>query len=229
MFAEAYRFIGWLKNFISDRNCATQNLIDSYTAVTLARRAPSALRSSLNSRWQELERKPSTKSFLHDADEILGREHRAGLYRVYLKLAPHNCTQLHQPSELLQGWFDSVEHGLLIYELNERASFRKNGSRVSRNSIVSYSDRNRNWHVGIVVSIFAGCRPSAPYVVGCSVCSLQTIHPSRIHFSHGEIGALASLVLVDNVGPPSTYTFACSTTLRHKYVKVLDDTAPEQR
>ena len=79
MFAEAYRFIGWLKNFISDRNCATKNLIDSYTAVTLARRTPSVLRSSLNSRWQELERKPSTKSFLHDADEILGREHRAGL------------------------------------------------------------------------------------------------------------------------------------------------------
>ena len=61
----------------------------------------------------------------------------------------------------------------------------------------------------------------------CALCRQSILREST--FRIGEIGALASLVLVDNVGPPSTYTFACSTTLRHKYVKVLDDTAPEQR
>jgi hypothetical protein len=44
------RFIGWLKNFITNRNESTANMVDSYTAVTLLRRAPTFVRAALQAR-----------------------------------------------------------------------------------------------------------------------------------------------------------------------------------
>ena len=108
--ARAHSFIGWLKNFITDRNQATQNLIDSYTAVTLVRRAPAELRTSLLSRWTAARIVGSGRSFLLTAKQILDRSRgRAGLHEVQIPLlAPFNSRLHKHPAPLLQQWFDNV-------------------------------------------------------------------------------------------------------------------------
>ena len=57
-----------------------------------------------------------------------------------VKLATHNCSRVHDPSVALRLWFDLIEPGLLIHELNSRATIRKNGYPVVKRSYVSYYD-----------------------------------------------------------------------------------------
>ena len=135
-------FIGWLKNFISDRNRSTQNLIDSYIAATLVRRAPAAIKAKLLARWAQLQIASANTTFLQSAEQILGRSRgRAGMHEVHMPtLARYNSRRIEQPALELQRWFSSVQEGLDIRELTRgsRGGIRKNGHRIVPGCHVSY-------------------------------------------------------------------------------------------
>ena len=221
-----HRFIGWLKNFITDRNNATQNLIDSYTAATLVRRAPLDIRAALHAHWLSTNRPSSSKSFLHTAERILKRSKgRAGLHEVAVKLATYNCRRVREPSVALRLWFDSIEPGLLIHELNKRATVRKNGYPVKERSHVSYYC-NGELCIGQVISIFVGSRISAPFIVGAAVCVVRKLDASRL--TPVESSGRANVYTVDLFGPASSLELVCCKRLRHKYFRTVWDVTPDQ-
>ena len=196
------RYIGWLKNFISDRNAATENLVTSYSATTLVRGAPTDVRTSLLSRWVDMKRKSTTKSFLPNAEDILGRETgRAGLHQISFTIANHNTRRLYELNDDLRMWYDDVEPDLHVYQLNARAVFRKNGFRITPQTYVSYVDgtNGNRVSIGIVVSITVGCRAAYPRVAGCAVCAIRVLHEARIE----KLGESANVIVVNNSGPPS--------------------------
>ena len=225
--ARAHSFIGWLKNFITDRNQATQNLIDSYTAVTLVRRAPTELRTSLLSRWTAARIVGSGRSFLLTAKQILNRSRgRAGLHEVQIPLLASFNSRLHKhPAPLLQQWFDNVEQDLSIRQLNSRGTIRKNGYRIPPQTYVSYY-QGHTLCLGMVVAVYVGSRPSAPFVAGCAVCTVRQIPACRLrcpaNFTTGE------MFIVSSSGGSSTLEYVCSTTLLHQYVRCIWDDPEEE-
>ena len=161
-------------------------MIDSYTAATLVRSAPGAVRDTLSSRWEEMETLPNsaTKSFLKTVSQIMGRSRgRAGLHLVKFSLAPYNTRSHPDPNPTLKAFFDNVERGLLILELNARGSMRKNGLRIPRASFVSYNEGGLLC-VGKVLNIFVGSRRAAPYAPGCSVCVIRRSQPANSNVKH---------------------------------------------
>ena len=189
------------------------------------RRAPLDLRSALQAHWLSTNCSSASKSFLHTAESILGRSKgRAGLHEVSVKLATYNCRRIHNPSVPQKLWFDSIEHGLLIHELNSRATIRKNGYPVKPRSYASYYDSGVLC-IGRVVSIFVGSRTNAPFIVGCAVCAVRKLHASRLTLAQN--GGRAGVSTVQTVGPASSLELICCTRLRHKYFRVVWDETPE--
>ena len=187
------------------------------------RRAPQDVRSALHDRWESTNRPSSTKSFLHTTEHILGRgKGRAGLHQLTVKLATFNSTRVQSPSEAQRRWFNSIEPALLIHELNQRASLRKNGYPVKQGYYVSYYDGGELC-VGVVVSIFVGSRATDPFIVGCAVCTILKLRASRLQ-NTGH----AKLYRVNSIGPASTSELVCCTKLKHRYFKTLWDEDPDQ-
>ena len=145
---------------------------------------------------------------------------------VQVNLAKHNCRRIHEPSREVRAWFDAVEPNLLVYELNLRVRLRKNGVPVVPRSFVAYDD---DYRVGVVSSVFVGCRVTAPYVAGCAVCSVRTLHRSRLELVDSQLGGNCNMILVDNTGEHHTPELVCCTKLRHRYVKVLWDPDHESK
>ena len=173
------RFIGWLKNFISDRNHATENLVDRYIAVTFTRRAPSDLRACLLARWDESGLKTPARSFLFSTAAILARSRgMSGQRIVTVKLTSSSSRQHIHPKPELRDWFDAVSPHLQIRVL-ARGCVRKNGRRIVHGEYVAYN-KNGSEHVGVVHQVFIGVQASEPYVHIASVCEVLEIPAARI-------------------------------------------------
>ena len=142
-----------------------------------------------------------------------------------MKLATHNCSRVHDPSVALRLWFDLIEPGLLIHELNSRATIRKNGYPVVKRSYVSYYDSGELCF-GLVISIFVGSRINAPFIVGCAVCVVRKLDASRLTVV--QSGGLANVFTVDTVGPASSLELVCCKRLKHRYFRTVWDETPEQ-
>ncbi len=224
------RFIGWLKNFITDRNSATENLVDSYTSATLVRRAPHDVRTALEYRWSTIERAhTTTRSFLVTADTVLKRSReRGGQHLVQINLAPHNCRLVRFPHRDTRLWFEIIEPGLLVYELNGRTKLRKNGVAVTEKSYVSY-DNGAGVQIGVITSILVGCRVAMPYDAGCALCNLRSVPASRVHNVNNQVGAYGNLLVVDKHGEDYSSELVCCTKLKHRYVRALWDADMDDR
>ena len=173
------RFIGWLKNFITDRNNATDNLIDSYLAVTFTRQAPNDLRSCLLARWDAAGRASPVRSFLLGVSAVLRRSRGiSGLSEVVVKMTPFTSRVCNESSPQLRAWFDAVSRSLQI-RIMTRACIRKNGHRIVKDAYLSYK-RNGLTYVGIVNQVFIGVRQSDPHEHACSVCEVRAIAAARV-------------------------------------------------
>jgi hypothetical protein len=164
---------------------------------------------------------------LHTAERILGRgKGRAGLHEVSVKLATYNCRRVYEPSVAQKIWFDSIEPGLLVHELNLRATIRKNGYPIVKQSYVSYYDRGELCF-GLVISIFVGSRVNAPFIVGCAVCAVRKLDASRITMV--DSGGLANVFTVNTAGPASSLELVCCKRLKHRYFRTVWDQNPEHQ
>ena len=221
------RFIGWLKNFISDRNHATENMIGSYMAATLVRRAPSDVKAALLSRWTRAGIvSKANKTFLQSAQQILGRSRkRAGMHEVHIVLAHYNSKPHTAPNHGLRLWFDNVERGLVIRELNSRGCLRKNGQRIVPQTYVSYYE-GTTLRIGLFLAVFVGSRPSAPFVPGCAVCLVRRFRSSRIRKSDNFRDG--GMLIASATGTASVEDYVCSTRLKHLYVRALWNTPNEE-
>lgn len=147
------------------------------------------------------------------------------MHLVQVNLGKHNCRRIREPRREVRDWFDAVEPGLLVYELNMRVRLRKNGVKVEPKSFVAYDD---DYRVGVVNSVLVGCRVTEPYNVGCAVCSVRTLAPSRLELVDSQMGGNCNMLVVDNIGD-TTLELVCCTKLRYRYVKGLWDTDPESK
>ena len=212
------RFIGWLKNFISDRNNATNNLIDSYVAVTFTRRAPSDLRAVILTRWNESVLRTPARSFLLSVSEIMARSRgMTGLRNVVVNLAPHNTRQHNDPSPELQALFNVVEPHLTI-RIMGRAALRKNGRRIVTDAYISYF-RDGAERIGVVSQVFVGVHVLAPYEHVASVCSMREVHASRVSVIKSRDSG-RRLLVVTKVG---TVVLVNTESLRWLYHRAIWD------
>jgi hypothetical protein len=215
------RFIGWLKNFITDRNNATQNLIDSYVAATFIRRVPQRIRTTIMDRYGVNGNAPA-KTFIMTIAKILRRsDDRAGLHTVHIALKPHNCKRVDDPTREIRNWFDQVEHGLVIHQVNGRGCMRKNGCRIPPGSYVSHNIGDV-LHIGIIWEVYTGSRacpdPAAStsaYTPGCVVCAVRDITSER-RVLHG-----AQLIVVQDNQQAADFLLICSTQLTGLYVRTF--------
>ena len=170
-------------------------------------------------RWEEEDsvQSSSNRSFLKSVEQVLGRSRgRAGLHKVHIVLAPFNSRIHPSPIPALRAFFDQVEPGLLIRELNSRGSMRKNGYRIAQHSHVSYRVGDADC-IGKVVSIYVGSRPAAPYEAGCAVCVVRRVAPpAAIRVKHAA-GCGMLIVSKTRQGP---LDYVCSTHLLHRYAFV---------
>ena len=213
-------YIGWLKNFITDRNHATQNLIDSYVAATLVRRAPPAIKTSLLARWTQVEIASANRTFLQSADQILGRSRgRAGMHEVHMPtLARHNARLVEQPSSAVRQWFATVERGLEIRVFNSRGCIRKNGHRVVPGNHVSYYEGTA-LRIGVLLSTYVGSHPSAPLDPICAVCVVRRYRSSQIRRSDNFRDG--GMLILSLTGVGGQLDCVCSTLLQHLYVRAI--------
>ena len=214
-------YIGWLKNFIKDRNNATQNLVDCYTAATLVRRAPSNVKATLLARWTENNIESANKTFLQSAEQILGRSRgRAGMHEVQIApLARFNSRRVEQPDKALHQWFHNVECDLQISVLTTRGCIRKNGKRIVPGKIVSYNqETGAALHIGVLTSIYVGSRHSAPLDPVYAMCAIRRYRSSRIRQSDKT---KSGMMIVSLAGERGELEYVCSTLLQHLYLRVI--------
>ena len=135
---------------------------------------------------------------------------------VYIVYYDMGIARIHpRPIPALGVFFDQVEPGLLIRELNSRGSMRKNGYRIAQHSHVSYRVGDADC-IGKVVSIYVGSRPAAPYEAGCAVCVVRRAPPAAIRVKHAA-GCGMLIVSKTRKGP---LDYVCSTHLLHRYACV---------
>ena len=216
-----HRFIGWLKNFITDRNNATQNLIDSYVAATFIRRVPQRIRTNIMERNLANGNAPA-KTFIMTIAHILRRsDDRAGLHTVHIALKQHNCKKVNDPAPDIRRWFDEVEPGLIVHQINRRGCMRKNGCRIPPGSYVSHYIGG-NLHIGILWDVYTGSRanpdPAAPYTPGCVVCTVRDITSGRL-----ELHGARLIIVLDDSQQASDFQLICSTQLTGLYVRAFWD------
>ena len=171
-----------------------------------------------------MERTQTTnRSFLITASTILqSSRERGGQHLVQIKLATHNCRLVRLPHRDTRRWFDAIEPGLLVYELNGRTKLRKNGVAVVEQSYASY-DIGAGIRIGVITSIYVGCRVTMPYNAGCALCCFRSIPVSRLHNVNNQVGANGNLYVVDKHGEGYTNELVCCTKLKHRYVRALWD------
>jgi hypothetical protein len=92
-------------------------------------------------------------------------------------------------------------------------------------SFVAFDDDCR---VGVVSSVFVGCRVTAPAVrtwqdVQFAVCGHCIVRVWNL------LGGNCNMIIVDNTGEHNTPELVCCTKLRHRYVKVLWDPDHENK
>ena len=165
------------------------------------------------------------RSFLVPVESILQKSKgKTGLHLVHVKLAPHNCRRVHNPSPNVRKWFDNVEQNLIIYQLNDRGRLRKNGVAVLKGTFAAYDN---DYRVGMITNVLVGCRITAPFAAGCAVCTVETLHPSRLTLVETQAGSHSNMLLVDKLGEDSTPELVSCTLLRYRYVQALWDPAPD--
>jgi len=177
-----------------------------------------------------MERAQTTnRSFLVTASAVLKRSRdRAGQHLVEITLAPHNCRLVRFPRRDTRLWFDNVEPGLLVYELNGRTKLRKNGVSVMEKSYVSY-ENGAGLKIGAITSILVGCRVAMPYDAGCALCTVRSVPASRIHTVNNQVGTNGNLLVVDKHGENYISELVCCTNLKHRYVRALWDADMDDR
>ena len=222
-------FIGWLKNFITDRNRSTQNLIDSYIAATMhmVRRAPAPIKAKLLARWAQLQIASANTTFLQSAEQILGRSRgRAGMHEVHMPtLARYNSRRIEQPALELQRWFSSVQEGLDIRELTRgsRGGIRKNGHRIVPGCHVSYYE-GTTLRIGVLSTVYVGSRPSAPEDPVCAVCVFRRFRSVRKYVNFRDCGML----IVSLLGARGELDYVCSTRMQHLYLRAIWEDPDEE-
>ena len=88
--AVIFRFLGWLKGFIHDRNHSTENLVRGYGRVTVIRREPSRIRTAIVQRYASNQLVLPKSSFLALPDNRMQRRSRAGRHEVQVRLSRRN-------------------------------------------------------------------------------------------------------------------------------------------
>ena len=112
---------------------------------------------------------------------------RLGLHLVQVKFAKHNCRRIHEPSREVRAWFDEVEPNLLVYELNLRVRLRKKWSPRGAKVVRCVRRRLPRWSCFFCVRRLPRDGTSGPYVAGCAVCSVRTLHRSRLELVGREL------------------------------------------
>jgi len=163
------------------------------------------------------------KTFIMTIANILRKSNdRAGLHTVHIALKQHNCKRVDDPTREIRNWFDEVERGLVIHQVNGRGCMRKNGCRIPSGSYVSHYIGDV-LHIGIMCEVYTGSRPrvcphpttAATYTPCCALCIVRDITSER-RVLHG-----AQLIVVQDNRQAADLQLICSTQLTELYVRAI--------
>jgi hypothetical protein len=126
------------------------------------------------------------------------------------------------PTREIRNWFDEVERGLVIHQVNGRGCMRKNGCRIPSGSYVSHYIGDV-LHIGIMCEVYTGSRPrvcphpttAATYTPCCALCIIRDITSER-RVLHG-----AQLIVVQDNRQAADLQLICSTQLTELYVRAI--------
>jgi hypothetical protein len=161
--AVIFRFLGWLKGFIHDRNHSTENLVRGYGRVTVIRRAPSRIRTAIVQRYASNQLVLPKSSFLALPDNRMQRRSRAGRHEVQVRLSRRNhkvMVSIHQEEprleKLLKAEFGDLHTTARAIRFTTSAGVKCDGFPVAKGVWFGFDphDSSRT-KVGRVVDVFA--------------------------------------------------------------------------